>query len=104
MNSDFASSMQGLLEYRKKIDDLDRELLHLLNQRAEIASRLGGIKTLLGRSSYDAGRERQVLTVLCEANGGPLDRNGVLNIFGSIIKECRRVQGCTADVGEKTYS
>lgn len=92
MNRDFEASLRVLLESREEIDALDVELLRLISQRAEIACRLSEIKRVLGRSAYDADRERLLLSRICEKNNGPLDQDSVVKIFGSIITECRRMQ------------
>jgi chorismate mutase len=98
MKPDHESGVQILLERRREIDALDTELLRLINQRAEIASRLTELKRILGRGTYDAHRERQIINRICEDNDGPLDRDGVINIFGSIISECRRVQEISCEL------
>lgn len=86
------SGAQLLLERRKDIDALDAELLRLISERAKIACELAVIKKRNGWSVHDAVRERQVLTRICEENEGPLARESVVNIFCSIIRECRRME------------
>ncbi len=100
MKTDYESGVQTLLERRREIDELDTRLLLLLNQRAKMASRLMAIKRSLGHGAYDPKREQQVMGRVCEKNDGPLDRDGVINIFGSIIQECRKVQEISANRAE----
>ena|SRR5947209_10468473 len=86
------NTYEALLDRRRRIDGLDEELLRLINERATITSELAEVKQNLGRQVYDPQRERQILSRICDENDGPLDRIGVVNIFCSIIRECRRVE------------
>jgi chorismate mutase len=86
-----SSGNKALEQWRHEIDKLDSELLRLLNQRAEIACRIAGIKVASGLPAYDAAREEQVLSRIAGQNSGPLDGHGVRAIFSSIIHETRRL-------------
>jgi chorismate mutase len=79
-------------DWRSEIDKIDRELLRLLNVRAELAVMVGESKRDAGLSVCDRGREREVIERACRANQGPLDSEAVARIFRSIIRESRRVQ------------
>lgn len=77
--------------WRSEIDALDAELLKLLNQRAGIACEIAAIKVASGLPAYDPQRETQVLNKIAQRNQGPLDNESVLAVFGSIIRETRRL-------------
>jgi chorismate mutase/prephenate dehydratase len=77
--------------WRRQIDALDSELLRLLNQRAAIACEIASIKVASGLPAFDGAREKQVLAHVLETNAGPLDQQGVVAIFHSIIRETRRL-------------
>ena len=77
---------------RAAIDAIDDELLRLLNNRAELALKVGAVKRLRDASLLDNNREREVLTRLCRQNPGPLDEKSVAHIFQRIIDECLHVQ------------
>lgn len=77
---------------RTEIDDLDSELLRLLNQRAELALRVGKSKQASDVSLCDHTREREVIGRMCKANQGPLDDRAVVELFRAIIHESRRIQ------------
>jgi chorismate mutase / prephenate dehydratase len=81
---------------RERIDEIDREILKLLNQRAEIALRVGEAKTFANTSLCDPERENDVIARLLDENPGPLDRQGIANIFQRIIDESLGLQ-------QKTY-
>ncbi|HMF90128.1 MAG TPA: chorismate mutase [Candidatus Angelobacter sp.] len=83
-----AKSLQG---WRREIDLLDRELLRLLNRRAEIACELAAIKVAAGLPAYDGRREQQVLDRVCAQSQGPLPVESVTGIFRRIILETRRI-------------
>src|SRR5688572_15226741 len=77
---------------RAEIDAIDDELLRLLNNRAELALKVGAVKRRGDTSLCDHHREREVLTRLGHQNPGPLDEQNVTNIFQRIIDECLHVQ------------
>ncbi|MDQ3221664.1 MAG: chorismate mutase, partial [Acidobacteriota bacterium] len=81
---------------RAEIDAIDSELLRLLNRRAEIALRVGAVKTSDDTSLCDPNREREVLSRLSKENPGPFDEKGIANIFQRIIDESLHLQ-------QKTY-
>ena len=81
---------------RAAIDSIDSEILRLLNQRAEIALRVGQAKTVVDTSLCDPKRENSVLKRLCDENSGPFDEESVANIFQKIIDETLQLQ-------QKTY-
>ena len=49
---------------REKIGALDGEILHLLNERAEIALEMGKVKSEAGITLYDPQREEEILKQL----------------------------------------
>ena len=51
----------GLAALRSQIDALDRELVGLMNRRAEVARQIGQIKQSAGQQTYDPAREEFVL-------------------------------------------
>ena len=62
-----------LRRLRRRIDALDRRLVALLNERAELAREAGRAKRAAGRRAIrDAEREREVLLRVTMANAGPL--------------------------------
>lgn len=80
-----------LMEWRQEIDSIDADLLRMLNQRAAIACEIALIKVAFGLPAYDPEREAQVLAAIASQNPGPLDDQGVVAIFSSIIHETRRL-------------
>src|SRR4029450_1971989 len=87
-------------DWRKRINELDVELLRRLNERAEIALRVGESKKEAGLSLCDHTREQEVIQRMIEANEGPLDDRAVVELFRAIIHESRRIQNRTIN-GER---
>ena len=84
-------------DWRAEINALDAELLRLLNQRAQLALKVGESKTASGLSLCDHTREREVIERMCQANEGPLDDRAIVELFRAVIHESRRIQTRAAD-------
>ncbi len=84
--------MDRLSDLRKRIDAIDREVLELLNRRAEIAKEIGEVKKRKGLPFYVPGREAKVLARIEEFNRGPLPPEAVRAIFREIISACRALE------------
>jgi chorismate mutase len=78
--------------WRTEIDEVDRELLRLLNRRARLAMKVGSLKQNAGLPCCDSERERDVITRLQQANGGPLDSLAIGKVFRRIIRESRNLE------------
>ena len=61
-----------IADWRKKIDEIDRKLVEMLNQRAEAAQEIGRLKRGSDLPIYEPDRERIVLDQVQGANQGPL--------------------------------
>jgi chorismate mutase len=78
--------------WRQRIDELDREILKLLNERVHCADVIGAIKKQLGLPVYVPSRESEVIANVREANKGPLDAAAVQRVFERIIDETRSLE------------
>ena len=79
-------------DWRRKIDEIDRKLVELLNERSRCAIEIGKIKRTENLRVYDPEREREILRRIKEVNGGPLDGDGLQRLFERIIDECRHIE------------
>lgn len=77
---------------RNKIDKIDKQLLYLLNQRAEQVIEMGKIKHKLDLKVFDPKRERDIFVNMTEKNPGPLHVDAIVRIFERIIDESRRLE------------
>ncbi len=78
--------------YRDQIDELDRKLVALLNQRTRIVEKLGRVKEELDMPVYEPKREDQVYRNIVENNSGPLPPEALRRLFERIVDEMRTLQ------------
>ena len=92
-NRGSASESPQLRKLRERIDRLDRQIVELLNERAELTKRVGHEKLRLGRRAIrDAEREREVLLRVSIANEGPLPQADLLSIYRRLIASARTLE------------
>jgi len=77
---------------RRAIDDIDRSVVRLLNERAGCAIALGRVKKARGLPVYQPAREEEVLRNAERASAGPLEAAAVRRLFERIIDESRRIE------------
>jgi chorismate mutase / prephenate dehydratase len=87
-----ASNDQDLTPLRDQIDAIDREMLDLVNRRAQLAAEVGRLKLATASPVYRPEREAEVLRSVVAANPGPLAADAVEPIFRAIISACRAVE------------
>ena len=75
----------NLDEIRQKIDAIDRQLLDLLNTRADLVHEVGVIKKRDGLQIYAPEREDALLKRLMEINHGRLPEKSIRAIFREIM-------------------
>jgi chorismate mutase/prephenate dehydratase len=62
----------SLDDLRKRIDEIDRKLVELLNERANVVINIGKLKNKAGKPVYAPDREKEVLEKVTGTNKGPL--------------------------------
>ena len=75
----------SLDELRKRIDDLDLELVKLLNERARVVVEVGDLKSKTDNPIYAPDREKQVYARITEANEGPLPSKCLTAIWRELM-------------------
>ncbi len=85
-------AMQTLAKCRERIDQIDRRLVELLNERTSVAEEIGRAKRGADLPIYEPKRETEVFNNITSHNRGPLTADGLKRIFERIIDEMRRVQ------------
>ncbi|MEN9539758.1 MAG: hypothetical protein RLZZ126_1993 [Pseudomonadota bacterium] len=75
----------SLAQLRAGIDDVDRQLLQLLNERARLAQAVGEIKKKEGTPFFRPDRVAQVIAKVQAANPGPLRGHHVEAIWREIM-------------------
>jgi chorismate mutase/prephenate dehydratase len=95
-----------LRRLRRRIDALDRRIVRLLNDRAELAREVGRAKARDGgRAVRDAEREREVLLRVSMANAGPTPQADLLAVYRRLFAvarglETRDRRRATRDAGD----
>jgi len=79
-------------DWRRKIDDIDEQIVRLVSQRAEAAQAIGQIKQKANLPIYEPRREQEVFDHVRSKNNGPLTDVEMQDIFERIIDVMRGVQ------------
>ena len=89
-----------LSDWRRQIDEIDRKLVELLNQRSRCALEIGKLKQEEKLPLYQPDRERDVLKNAERANSGPLTDAAIRRLFERIIDEARSVEREAMHLGD----
>jgi chorismate mutase/prephenate dehydratase len=73
---------------RIEIDSIDQQLLALVNQRANVAEKVGELKRKEGSPFFRPDRVAQVIAKIQDANPGPLLNQHVASIWREIMSAC----------------
>jgi chorismate mutase/prephenate dehydratase len=82
----------SLASLRAEIDKLDKDLVQLLNHRAEIATQIGQIKQQQGLEVWSPAREEEVLSKALGNHSGPLPTETLRLIFRELMSGSRAIQ------------
>jgi chorismate mutase/prephenate dehydratase len=75
----------SLEELRKRIDEIDYQLVQLLNERARVVIEIGKLKNKTDRPVYSPDREKQVFAKIVQANKGPLPDKCLVAIWRELM-------------------
>jgi chorismate mutase len=79
-------------EFRVTIDEIDRRIVGLINERTRVVEEIGRVKREVQLPVYEPKREEQVFANISAANQGPVPTDAVRRIFERIIDEMRSIQ------------
>jgi len=79
-------------ECRVLIDEIDRRIVAILNQRTQVVEEIGRVKRASALPIYEPKREEQVFANVTGANQGPMSADALRRIFERIIDEMRKIQ------------
>jgi len=79
-------------DWRTRIDEIDRKLVKLMNDRSQCVIEIARIKKQNKMKVVDPEREKKVFRNVKNENNGPLDADGLQRIFERIIDESRRIE------------
>jgi len=75
----------SLEELRKRIDELDHQLVKLLNERARVVVEIGKLKNKTDKPIYSPDREKEIFAKIAEANEGPLPDKCLVAIWRELM-------------------
>ena len=81
-----------IADWRHKIDELDRQIVHLLSERAVAAQAIGRLKNATDMPVYEPARESVIFENVRKANSGPLPDVELTHIYERIIDVMRSLQ------------
>jgi chorismate mutase-like protein len=79
-------------DWRRRIDELDKKLVELLNERSRCALEIGKLKQQQNLPLYQPDREKEVLENAERNNRGPLTDAAIRRLFERIIDEARAAE------------
>jgi len=82
----------NLSDWRRRIDELDKKLVELLNERSQCALEIGKLKQEANLPLYQPEREKEVLENAERNNQGPLTDAAIRRLFERIIDEARAAE------------
>jgi len=75
----------SLENLRKRIDEIDYQLVQLLNERARVVVDIGKLKNKADKPIYSPVREKEVLAKITQANKGPLPNKTLVAIWRELM-------------------
>src|ERR1700749_2485193 len=81
-----------IVDWRMKIDELDRQIVALISARATAAQEIGKLKRSTSLPVYEPNRERVIFQNVRAANKGPLPDIELTHIYERIIDVMRALQ------------
>jgi chorismate mutase len=79
-------------ELRERVDEVDRELIRVLNERARIVQEIVTIKAEAGKPLFDPKREEEILRRAVESNEKPIYDTSMREIFELIVHRIRDLE------------
>lgn len=86
-----------IADWRHKIDELDRQIVQLLSERAVAALAIGRLKSATNMPVYEPARENVIFENIRKANAGPLPDMELTHIYERIVDVMRSLQKNKAD-------
>jgi len=81
-----------LAHLRARIDDLNRRILDLSQERAQVVLEISRLKEELGLEAHDPEREERMLNKLTRSTSGPFGPGEVREIFQALFRASLALQ------------
>ena len=79
-------------DWRKKIDELDEQIVELISKRAEAAKAIGELKAKTAMPIYEPQREKDVFEHVKKVNPGPLADAELIHVYERVMDVMRTLQ------------
>jgi chorismate mutase len=89
---DEMGTQNSIEDLRSRVDEVDRELIRILNERARIVQEIVAIKAEAGKPLFDPRREEEILQKVAEQNQGPIYDTSMREIFELILHRIRDLE------------
>ena len=81
-----------IADWRRKIDELDEQIVRLLSERAAAAVAIGQLKAKASAPIYEPQREQSVFEHVQKVNAGPLSDVQIKDVYERIMDVMRALQ------------
>jgi chorismate mutase-like protein len=81
-----------IADWRKRIDELDSQLVKLINERAECALAIGRLKRDSDSPVYEPDREKIIFDNIARLNQGPLSQIQLRQVYERLVDVMRQIQ------------
>jgi len=81
-----------LLKLRDNVDDIDKELVHLISKRTLHSVLIGRVKRSMNLATYNPQREKEISERISSFVEEPLSKEALLRIYERILDESRAIQ------------
>ena len=88
-----------LRKLRDSIDDIDKQVVHLISKRTLLAVLIGRVKRSMNLPTYNPQREKEISERISSYVEEPLRKEAVLRIYERILDESRAIQREESDKG-----
>ena len=82
----------NISDWRRRMDEIDKKLVELLNELCKCALQIGHLKHQANIPLYQPARETEVLANAETNNRGPLTDAAIRRLFERIIDEARSAE------------
>jgi chorismate mutase len=82
----------NISDWRRRMDEIDKKLVELLNERCKCALQIGHLKLQEKIPLYQPAREKEVLANAENNNQGPLSHAAIRRLFERIVDEARSAE------------
>ena len=83
---------ERIKDLRERVDEVDRDLVRALNERARVVQEIVAIKDEAGVALFDPKREEEILQRAVEYNEGPIYDASMREIFELILHRIRDLE------------